>query len=198
MSSLEEKTLETRKIYEGKIINLRNDMVLLPNGQKSQREVVEHPGGVCVAAVTDDNCLLFVRQFRYPYKKEILELPAGKLNPGEDPLTCGKRELKEETGATASNYISLGRILPSPGYTNEVIYLYLATDLSFGDQQPDEDEFLDVLKISLNDTVKKILSGEICDAKTQVAVLRYYIFRTQEKAGWPKMGCDGPNELPTD
>lgn len=175
MSDYEEKTLETRKIYDGRIIHLRNDSVLLPNGHKSQREVVEHPGGVCVAAVDDDNCLLFVRQFRYPYKKVILELPAGKIDPGEEPFACGKRELKEETGATAREYKSLGTLLPSPGYTNEVITLYLATGLEFGEQQPDEDEFLDVVRIPLEKAVTMIVSGEIADAKTQAAVLKYYV-----------------------
>ena len=172
-----EKTTESQKIYEGKIINLRKDMALLPDGNTAVREVVEHPGGVCVAALTEKEELLFVRQFRYPYMRVLLELPAGKLYKGEDPLECGKRELHEETGASAQNYTSLGELYPSPGYTNETIYLYEAAGLSFGKQQPDVDEFIETIKIPLREAVDKVLSGEICDAKTQTAVLKVWCKR---------------------
>ena len=114
--NLEEKTLSQSYPYRGSIINLRLDEALLPNGATARREVVEHPGGVCVAALTDREELLFVRQFRYPYGQVLLELPAGKLSAGEDPLECGKRELREETGAKAQQYLSLGKLYPSPGY----------------------------------------------------------------------------------
>ena len=171
--NLTEKQLEANYIFKGRIINLRQDTALLPNGNTATREVVEHPGGVCVAALTDKNELLFVKQWRYPYMEETLEVPAGKRDKsGEDPLECGKRELKEETGATAQKYIDLGRLYPSPGYVDEVIYCYLATGLAFGDMCPDEDEFLDVVKIPLEKAVEMVLSGEIKDAKTQVAVLK--------------------------
>ena len=139
---LEETTVEKKYIYKGKIINLRCDDALLPNGKPCIREVVEHPGGVCIAALTDDNELMFVRQFRYPYMEVILELPAGKLERGEDPLESGKRELLEEIGCTADEYINLGKFYPTCGYVDEIIYLYLAKGLSFGEQKLDEDEFL--------------------------------------------------------
>lgn len=171
--NLEEKTLTQEYRFKGRIINLRTDTAELPNGAVSGREVVEHPGGVCVAPMTDDGELLFVRQFRYPYGEVLLELPAGKRDrSGEEPLECGKRELLEETGATASRYRSLGRVYPSPGYCNEVIYLYLAEGLTFGEAQPDEDEFVEVERIPLERAVEMVLNGEIPDSKTQIAVLK--------------------------
>lgn len=172
--NLIETPLEQEYKYKGRIINLRVDKARLPNGAEAGREVVEHPGGVCVAALTEDNCLLFVRQFRYPYGEVLLELPAGKLDKGEDPLEAGKRELKEETGASARRYESLGRLYPSPGYCGEIIHLYFARDLSFGEMNPDEDEFLEVEKIPLEEAVRMVMDNEIPDAKTQTAVLKVY------------------------
>lgn len=168
---LEEKTVNKNYIYKGKIINLRVDDALLPNGKNAKREVVEHPGGVCVAALTKDNELLLVKQFRYPYAQEILEIPAGKREAGEDPLCCGKRELAEETGAQSDNFEFLGQIYPTPGYTNEIIYLYLAKDVTFFDAHPDEDEFVEVVKMPFEEALKKVLSNEIKDSKTQIAIL---------------------------
>lgn len=176
--NLTEKPLSGEYKYRGRIINLRVDKAELPNGTEAMREVVEHPGGVCVAALTDDGCLLFVRQFRYPYQKVLLELPAGKLDPGEDPLPAGQRELREETGAVASQYESLGELYPSPGYCGEIIYLYAATGLTFGEMSPDEDEFLEVEKIPLDEAARMVLDGEIPDAKTQAAVLKVYCRKT--------------------
>lgn len=169
---LEEKTLEQDYIYRGKIINLRRDLALLENGKTSYREVVEHSGGVCVAALTQKKELLFVRQFRYPYKKVLMELPAGKINPGENPLECGKRELQEETGAVGENYISLGELYPSPGYCGEIIYLYLCTVSGMGRVNPDEDEFIEAEAVPLDKAVEMVLNNEIGDAKTQTAVLK--------------------------
>ena len=180
--NLEEKQLSFDYKFKGRIINLRQDTALLPNGNTATREVVEHPGGVCVAALTDQDELLFVKQWRYPYSEETLEIPAGKRDKGgEDPLECGKRELQEETGATAAEYIDLGSLYPSPGYVNEVIYCYLATGLSYGEQNPDEDEFLDVIKIPLEKAVDMVMSGEIKDAKTQIAVLKVKVLRDSGK-----------------
>ncbi len=171
--NLEEKQLKAEYLYKGKIINLRKDEALLPNGNTALREVVEHPGGVCVAALTDNNEVLMVKQFRYPYEEIIWEIPAGKRDhQGENPLECGIRELKEETGATAENFFSLGTLYPSPGYITEVIYMYGATGLSFGNACPDEDEFLSVEKIPLDTLVERIMSGEIKDGKTQAAILK--------------------------
>lgn len=171
--NFEEKQLKAEYMYKGRIINLRRDDVALPNGHTSVREVVEHPGGVCVAALTDRNELLFVRQFRYPYGEMTLEIPAGKRDNGnESPLECGKRELKEETGAAAECFIPLGELYPSPGYCGEIIWMYAALGLTFGEQNPDDDEFLAAERIPLEKAVEMVLSGGIKDAKTQAAVLK--------------------------
>ena len=175
---LYEKQLKAEYIYKGKIINVRRDKALLPNGAEAFREVVEHPGGVTVAALTDKDEVLFVRQFRYPYEEVILEIPAGKRDSRDEaPLECGKRELREETGATAEKYIPLGELYPTPGYCGEVIYMFAATGLSFGDCDPDEDEFLEVERIPLERAVEMVLSGEIKDAKTQTAILKLKLLR---------------------
>lgn len=170
--NLIEKPLSQEYKYKGKIVNMRVDTALLPNGHTAPREVVEHPGGVCIAALTEEGELLFVRQFRYPFGEVVRELPAGKLEYGEDPLEAGKRELKEETGAVAERYTSLGRLYPSPGYCGEIIHLYLAEGLHFGDAAPDEDEFLEPERLPLKEAVRAVLAGELPDAKTQVAVLK--------------------------
>lgn len=176
-----EKTLKQEYKYEGKILNLRVDKAELPNGRECTREVVEHNGGVTIAALTDENELLFVRQFRYPYGEVVLELPAGKLEKGEDPFAAGVRELEEETGAVASKYIDLGKFYPSPGYCGEVIHLYGATGLSFTNQNLDADEFLNVEKIPLSKAVEMVLNNEIPDGKTQAAVLKFQMRKWYEE-----------------
>ena len=171
--NLSEKQLKAEYIYKGKIINVRKDTALLPNGNEALREIIEHPGGVCVDALTDKNEVLMVRQFRYPYSEIILEIPAGKRDSKtEAPIECGIRELKEETGAVADKIIPLGELYPTPGYCGEIIWLFAAKGLTFGETNPDEDEFLEVEKIPLEKAVDMILSGEIKDAKTQAAVLK--------------------------
>lgn len=168
--------------YKGRIINMRLDEAILPNGQTALREVVEHPGGVCVVPLDDDGTVTLVKQYRYPYGEEIFEIPAGKRDKGdEEPLECGKRELKEETGATAQSYTFLGRLYPTPGYCAEVIWMYAATGLSYGEQCPDEDEFLYTKKFPLETAVGMVLSGEITDAKTQAALLKVKILKDQGK-----------------
>lgn len=176
--NLIEKQLSSEYIYEGRIIKLRRDTALLPNGEEATREVVEHNGGVCVAALTERDEVLFVRQFRYPYSEVVTEIPAGKRDSAaEDPLECGRRELKEETGAVAESFIPLGRLYPTPGYCGEIIWMYAAVGLKYGEQSLDEDEFLNVVKIPLDEAVEKIMSGEITDAKTQAAVLKLKLLK---------------------
>lgn len=170
--NLTEKQIEKQYIYNGKIVNLRVDNALLPNGAIAKREVVEHSGGVCVAALTDDNEILLVKQFRYPYMEPILEIPAGKREMGEVPAVCGRRELKEETGAKAEVFELLGEIYPTPGYCNEIIWLYLARNLTFSGTRFDEDEFLEIEKIPLTKAVEMVMNGELKDAKTQIAILK--------------------------
>lgn len=169
---LTEKTLSSKSVFDGRILHITLDEIELPNGKKSKREVVNHPGGVTVAALDDENNLLFVRQFRYPYKEVVLELPAGKLEKGSTPLENGKRELMEETGAEGYSYISLGQLYPSPGYTSEIIHLYACKVKSQGSSNPDDGEFLNVEKIPLDKAVEMVLNNQIPDAKTQVAVLK--------------------------
>lgn len=167
-----EKTISQEYKYTGKIINMRLDEAELENGSIVKREVVEHPGGVSVAALTDKNELLFVRQFRYPYREVVLELPAGKLEKGEDPFEAGKRELQEETGTTGENYQFLGNLYPSPGYCGEIIRLYCCRVTSYGECNPDDDEFLEVERIPLQKAVEMVMNNEIPDAKTQVLILK--------------------------
>jgi len=167
-----EKTIERDYVFKGKVINVRRDTAQLPNGKLANREVVEHTGGVTIAALTDDDELLFVRQFRYPIGEVLMELPAGKLNVGEDPLAAAARELLEETGAVARNFYDLGWIYTSPGYTTERLYLYAADGLTFKGQHLDEDEFLDVLRVPLTEAVRHSATGGYGDAKTDIAILR--------------------------
>lgn len=176
-----EKKINGRMLYDGRIIKLIRDDVLLPNGNTSDREVVLHPGGVCIAALTDDNQLLFVEQFRYPYGENVLELPAGKLEKGQDPLENGKRELLEETGAVGYSYMPLGCVYPSPGYLNEVIHLYFCRVQSIGQSKCDEDEFLNVIKIPLSEAVEMVMNNRIADAKTQIAVLKTALLLSRQQ-----------------
>ena len=167
-----EKTIKTDVKFEGKILKMRVDTVELPDGSVSTREIIEHPGGVAVIAVDETGCVPMVTQFRKPYEKMIMELPAGKLDNGEDPLQCGIRELEEETGLKAKNFVFLGGILPSPGYAAEMLYVYLATDLYEGTVHLDEGEFLNVEKIHIDDLVDMVMNNEIQDAKTVIGILK--------------------------
>lgn len=170
--NLTEKTVTSQSIFDGRILHVRRDTVELPNGQEAYREVVDHPGGVCVLALDEAGRALLVRQFRYPYMRELRELPAGKLEYGEDPEKAALRELREETGAVPGRFRSLGELYPSPGYCGEIIRMYLAQDLHFGETDPDEDEFLTLEQIGFQELVEQVLSGEIKDAKTIAAVLK--------------------------
>lgn len=181
MDNLSEKTLNSKTIFDGKILRILLDEVKLPDGNTASREVVKHVGGVCVAPLDKDNNLYFVRQFRYPYKEITLELPAGKLEKGLTVLENGKRELKEETGCEGYSFISLGAMYPSTGYTDEIIHLYACKIKSIGEQSPDEDEFLNVEKIPLNKAVEMVLNNGIPDAKTQIAVLKLQMLLSSGK-----------------
>lgn len=169
---LTEKTINKNYVFNGRIINVRCDDALLPDGKPCTREVVEHPGGVCLAPLTDKGELVFVRQYRYPYSEVVPELPAGKLEKGEDPFEAGKRELEEETGFTAENYLDCGKFYPSPGYCGEIIHFYAAWNLNAAQMHPDEDEFLEVEKIPVEKAVEMVLNNEIRDGKTQALVLK--------------------------
>lgn len=179
--NLIEHCVEKNVIYSGRIIEVRNDTVRLPNGKLAGREVVDHCGGITIAPLTDDNCLLFVRQYRYPHDAVLLELPAGKLEPGEDPLEAGKRELLEEVGAVGKDYRFMGVTYPSPGCYKEDLYLYACRVESLGNCNPDEDEFLEVEKIPLEQAVAMCLNNEIPDAKTQILLLKVATLVSQGK-----------------
>lgn len=179
---LSEKKIDSELKYSGVIVNVMLDHAELCDGSIVKREVVEHPGGVCIAALTEDEELLFVRQFRYPYMEVIPELPAGKLEKGEDPFETGKRELEEEAGCVAEEYYDLGKFYPSPGYCGEIIHLYAAKGLTFTHQHLDEDEFLNVEKIPLGKAVEMVMSNEIKDGKTQAAVLK--VKHLRDKGLW--------------
>lgn len=170
-----EKTLDSKVVYDGKIITVYKDEVELSIGKTSYREVVEHSGGVVILAIREKDGIkkvLLVKQFRYPLKKAILELPAGKLEKGEDPFEAAKRELQEETGYIAKNWQDLGYIYTSPGYSDEKLYLYKATDLEFVGENPDEGEILVEYEYTIDELVKMVKNNEITDAKTVCAVMR--------------------------
>ncbi len=167
-----EKTLECEEKYRGRIIYVHRDLIELSDGGKAVREVVEHSGGVGVIPVDENGDVWCVRQYRYPMKQHLLEIPAGKLEPGEAPRTCAVRELSEETGFTAAEYTDLGALYPAPGYCRETLYIYLATGLTKGKAHLDRGEFLDVEKHSLEALFAMAMRGELRDAKTAMAVLK--------------------------
>ena len=170
---MREKQLSHQYFFEGKIMKARLDEVLLPNGRRARREVCEHVGGVGVLPVDRSGNVILVRQFRYPYDTELLEIPAGKLDHGaEDFAACGARELKEETGCTAGRIVPLGAQYPSPGFLTEVVHLFAALDLTEGEMQPDEDEFVEVVRLPIAEVEAMIARDEIRDAKTIVAMYR--------------------------
>ena len=173
-----EKTLASREVYRGRIIRVREDTVLLPNGKEGRREVVEHPGGVGILALDGDDVLL-VRQYRYAFSRVLTEIPAGKREPGEEPSVTARRELKEEIGAEAEKWTELGALIASPGCYGETLYLYLAQELTFGATHPDEDEFLEPLRLPFDEAVRQCMDGTLTDAKTVAAILKGKILRAQ-------------------
>ena len=169
---LYEKTRSSDTKFEGRIIKVLLDEVELENGKTAKREVVCHNGGVCVAALTEKDEILLVRQFRYPYKEVLLELPAGQLEKGGEPFVAGRREEKEESGTGGGHYTFLGTLYPSPGYCGEIIRIWACRISEKGEMHLDEDEFLEVERIPLKKAVEMVLNNEIPDSKTQVGILK--------------------------
>jgi len=166
-----EKTIDVQSIFDGKIIKVELQTVELNNHNKAFREIVRHRGGVAIIPINDSNEILLVRQYRKPYDEELLEVPAGKLEQGEKAETCAMRELKEETGCEAEKISFMTVMYPSPGYTDEKIYIFKAEGLKQGDLALDEDEFLDVEKYSLKEAVDMVKKGVIVDAKSVIAIM---------------------------
>lgn len=173
MAELFEKQLTSEQIYDGKVVKLYKDTVELKDGKTSVREIVRHPGAVCVVPITDKGQIIMVRQFRYPFGKVFLEIPAGKLEPGEDPRAAAMRELSEETGAETTQLEDLGVYCSSVAIFDEKIHMYLARGLKLGGTpHTDEGEFLEIVHMPFHDAVEMILDGKIQDGKTQTAILK--------------------------
>lgn len=167
-----EKTLKEDYKFHGRIINLHVDDVELEDGSFSKREVVDHGGGVSVVLLNEKDEIFLVRQFRYPYKEVLSEIPAGKLEKGEDPFEAMKREQREETGTYSDNYVFLGELYPTPGYCGEIIRIWAARVSGYCEMDLDEDEFIEVEKIPLAKALEMVLAGEIKDSKTQVGIMK--------------------------
>lgn len=171
-ADLIEEKVSSEDVFDGNLLHVKKDTVRLPNGNIAYREWIKHPGASAVVPVTPEGRLIFVRQYRYPIQQVTLEIPAGKLDAeGEDPLDCAKRELSEETGYQAEKYTFLTKLATTVGFSNEFIYIYAAEGLTAGRQHPDEDEFINVCTLTMDEAMAKIRSGEICDAKSVTAVL---------------------------
>ncbi|MEG6522398.1 NUDIX hydrolase [Desulfotomaculum sp. 1211_IL3151] len=171
MKELEEKTLSTKLVYQGKILNLRVDQITLPNGKEGAREVVEFSQAVAVVALKDNKDVLFVSQYRYPVGEVLIEIPAGKLDREESPEQCARRELQEETGYTAKHMEKICEFYTTPGFSNELMHIFFATGLTEGEQNPDEDEFVKVSEVPYAEAVKMIGDGKLRDGKTIAGLL---------------------------
>lgn len=170
-----EKKISSEKIFDGRILHVRRDTVELCNGRTSTREYIQHNGAVCIIPVTDNNEIVLEKQFRYPLGKTIVEIPAGKLEPGEDRLEAAKRELAEETGYIAGKMENIGEFYGSPAILEERITMYLATELTLTKTNPDEDEFIEVFTMPFEDALKAVMSNKFDDAKTQLCILKAYM-----------------------
>lgn len=169
---LTERTLSSKAVYEGRIITVLVDQAELPNGKQALREVVRHPGGVAILPLDRDGSVTLVQQYRYPFHQLLLELPAGKLDEGEDHRAAAARELSEETGLEAGELTYLGCLLASPGFCDEKLHMYLARDLRRAESHPDDDEFLNVVTIPFEELARKVMDGTIEDAKTVATALK--------------------------
>ena len=170
-----ERQLDSKLIFDGRILHVYDDTVSLPNGHTASRELIRHVGAVCVLPLTDDGNVIVERQYRYPVGRVLTEIPAGKLDSKqEDHESAARRELREETGCIADELVDLGVFYPAPAYSDEAIRMFLARGLHMGAQDLDPDEFLNVEYVPLEDLVRQVLAGEIPDVKTQSAVLRVY------------------------
>ena len=176
--NLQEPQLSSQPIFDGDVLHIFKDTIRLPNGKQATREYTVHHGAVCILPLLENGDVLLEHQFRYPMGEVITEIPAGKLDsPEEDPLAAARRELREETGVSAGKWTFLGRFYPAAAYSDERIWMYLAEDLTFGAQELDEDEFLQIRAVPLKALVEQILAGQVPDAKTQAAVLRVWAMR---------------------
>lgn len=171
LKELEEKTLSTKHVYQGKILNLRVDQITLPNGKEAAREVVEFSQAVAVVALKENNDVLLVSQYRYPVGEVLIEIPAGKLDRDESPEQCARRELQEETGYTAKHLAKICEFYTTPGFSTELMHIFYATGLSEGEQSPDEDEFVKVSEVPYAEAIKMIHAGKIRDGKTIAGLL---------------------------
>jgi ADP-ribose pyrophosphatase len=181
-SKLIETKISSKDIFCGKIMTVQLDTVKLPNGKEATREIIRHKGAVCILPLAENGDVIVERQFRYPLNTVLLEIPAGKLDfVGEDPLEAAKRELREETGVTANKMTYLGEYVGSPAMLDEKIHMYLAEELLYGECDYDEDEFMSLDRIPLDELVEMILKGEVPDGKTQAAALRVYAMKQKEK-----------------
>ncbi len=182
MKKFEEKTIHSTPIFEGRVISLKVDEVTLPNGGKSSREIVNHPGAVAVIALTKNNKLILVEQYRKALERSILEIPAGKLEKGEEPIETAKRELEEETGYTAGEWTYLQSFATSPGFADEVIHLYVAKNLSVVEEkkQLDEDEFVELMEVTIEEAEQLMADGKIYDAKTAFAIIWLKLYLINE------------------
>ena len=174
-----EKKIFSEEIFNGKLLHVFRDKVCLPNGKETIREYIQHNGAVAVVPLFEDGTVLVERQFRYPFDSVMLEIPAGKIDPGENPLTAAERELREETGYVNAKFTPIGEFLPSVAYTTEVIYLYIATGMTdSGVRELDDNEFLDTERIPLTELVNMVMNGKIRDSKTQTAILKTYLLES--------------------
>ena len=167
----QEKTVNSKRVYEGRMISLRVDTVELPEKKYSTREIVEHPGAAVVVPITDDGKVIMVRQFRKPVEEFLLEVPAGKLDKGEDPYICAHRELKEETGYESGDMKYLLSFYSSPGFSNEIMHLFVAKDLVAGEATPDEDEYIELEEYEMDVLLSMVHEGKIKDSKTIIAIM---------------------------